>query len=116
MLIRIDPTMPVVLHEQIAAQLRRALAEGKVAAGDQLPTARELAASLDVHMHTVLRAYATLRAEGLVEIRRGRGVTVCGSGSRSRALIVNLARALLAEAARQGIGLRELRKLLGELS
>ncbi|HWM84427.1 MAG TPA: GntR family transcriptional regulator [Kofleriaceae bacterium] len=115
MLVRIDPTRPEPLHEQIAAQLRRALAQGKLATGDQLPTARQLAESLEVNMHTVLRAYGALRDEGLVEMRRGRGVTVRGTGNR-RARVVELARDLLAEARHQGMALRELKSLLEELS
>lgn len=114
MLVRIDSARPEPLHEQIAAQLRRALGQGRLSPGDQLPTARQLALSLDVNMHTVLRAYAALRDEGLVEMRRGRGVTVRGAGTRAR--VIELARALLAEAGRQGLALRELKALLEELS
>jgi GntR family transcriptional regulator len=115
MLIRIDAARSEPLHEQIAAQLRRALGDGKLAPGEQLPPARELASSLEVHMHTVLRAYAALRDEGLVDMRRGRGVTVRVSGGR-RARLVELGRELLLEARRQGLGLRELTLLLKELS
>lgn len=113
MLIRIDASLAEPLHEQIAAQIRRAIAERKVAHGEQLPPARELAASLDVNMHTVLRAYAALRDEGLVDMRRGRGVTVA---SLPRARVVELARELLAEARRHSLDLRELKKLLESLS
>jgi GntR family transcriptional regulator len=115
MLVRIDPARPEPLHEQIAAQLRRALGDGKLGAGEQLPPARQLADALEVNMHTVLRAYSALRDEGLVEMRRGRGVTVRAAGDR-RARVVELARDLLTEARRQGIGLRELKSLLEKLS
>jgi GntR family transcriptional regulator len=114
-LIRIDSTRAEPLHEQIAAQLRRAIADGKLEPGEQLMPARELAASLGVNMHTVLRACATLRAEGLVEMRRGRGVTVTATGS-PRARVVELARQLLGEARRHSLGIRELKKLLEDLS
>jgi GntR family transcriptional regulator len=114
-LYRIDPALDEPLHQQIAAQVRRAIAENKVRRGDQLPPARELAASLDVNMHTVLRAYAELRDEGLVEMRRGRGVTVVAA-SVPRARVVELARELLAEARRHSVGLAELKKLLESLS
>jgi DNA-binding transcriptional regulator YhcF (GntR family) len=115
MLIRIDPSRDEPLHEQIAAQIRRAIGDGRVAHGEQLPPARDLATALDVNMHTVLRAYASLRDEGLVEMRRGRGVTVASTGG-NRARVIELARAFLLEARRQSMGLREIKRLLEELS
>src|SRR5262245_42045697 len=83
------------------------------ARGEHLPPARELAAALDVNMHTVLRAYAALRDEGLVEMRRGRGVTVASTGAH-RARVVELARAFLLEARRQSMGFKEIKRLLEE--
>ncbi|HYO95951.1 MAG TPA: GntR family transcriptional regulator [Polyangiaceae bacterium] len=114
MLVRVAPGNDTPLYEQIAAQLRRAISEGKVKPGERLPSARELGESLAVHMHTVLRAYDELREEGLLDVRPGRGVVVLGSG-RSRARLVELAKAFLSEGVRQGLDLRELRKLLGEV-
>jgi DNA-binding transcriptional regulator YhcF (GntR family) len=114
MLVRIDPGLQEPLFEQIAAELRRALAQGELEAGDRLAPARELADALGVNMHTVLRAYAALRDEGLVEMRRGRGVTVLDAPS-SRARLVELARALLDEARRQGVDMKKLVALLKEL-
>src|SRR3954471_20016083 len=113
MLVRLLGT-DVPLYTQIAGQLRRAITEGKVKEGERLPPARELADSLQVHMHTVLRAYDELRQEGLLEVRRGRGVVVLGSG-QGRARLIELGRAFVAEGERQGLVLRELRKLLGEI-
>jgi DNA-binding transcriptional regulator YhcF (GntR family) len=75
-LIEIDSTSPLPLHEQVAAAIRRAIGEGEAGPGDRLPPARDLAAILGVNRNTVLRALRTLRDEGLVEFRRGRGVTV----------------------------------------
>jgi DNA-binding transcriptional regulator YhcF (GntR family) len=115
MLVVIDPNGGTPLYAQIAAQLRRAIADGKVRAGERLPAARELAESLAVNLHTVLRAYDELRAEGVLDVRRGRGVVVVGAAG-DRARLVDLARTLVAEGARQGLQLKDLRKLLGEVS
>jgi len=76
MLFRVDPSSAVGLADQIAAQVRGALADGTLPPGEQLPPARQVAAGLDINMHTVLRAYQALRDEGLIDLRRGRGAVV----------------------------------------
>jgi len=76
MLIRIDPDSPVPLYEQLAAAVRGEVLRGSLAAGERLPSARDLAALLEINVHTVLHAYQLLRDEGLVDLRRGRGAVV----------------------------------------
>lgn len=76
MLIRIDTRATVAIYTQIAREVRRVISAGELREGDRLPAARELARSLEVNMHTVLRAYADLRDEGVIELRRGRGAVV----------------------------------------
>ncbi len=83
----VDPRSPVPLHEQVAAALRRAIAEGEAAPGERLPPARDLAGVLGVNANTVFRALRTLREEGLVEFRRGRGVTVTGEAPERSTLV-----------------------------
>ena len=115
MLVKVDPGSSEPLFAQIAAQVRSAIATGAVTEGDRLPVARELAEALGVNMHTVLRAYGELRDEGLVDMRRRRGVIVRASGD-TRARLVELARELSAEAARQGVSKADLRRLIEEVS
>ncbi len=100
MLIRIDAARRTPLQDQIAASARRAIAEGEVTPGERLPPARELSASLDVSIHTVLAAYQQLRDEGLIELRRGRGATVADHAPAGRAHVLELARGLV-DAARR---------------
>lgn len=66
------------LQDQIAASVRRGLAEGQLSVGERLPPAQELADALDVDRNTVLAAYRQLRDAGVLEFRRGRGVRVVG--------------------------------------
>ena len=81
MIFRIDPTSGEPLYAQLADQVRSAVARGEVRTGERLPSARELAASLEVNLHTVLHAYQLLRDEGVVELRRGRGAVVTGTSA-----------------------------------
>jgi len=74
--VKVDRGEPTDLHEQVAGEIRRAIAEGEAKPGERLPPARDLAAELGVNRNTVLRALRQLRDEGLLEFRRGRGITV----------------------------------------
>jgi GntR family transcriptional regulator len=77
--LRLDRSDPTLLHEQVAAAIRRAIADGEAGPGQRIPQARDLAAVLGVNRNTVLRALRILRDEGLVEMGRGRAVTVTGT-------------------------------------
>ncbi len=83
---KVDRTEDVALHDQVAAEIRRAIAEGEAGPGERLPPAKDLAAILDVNTNTVLRALRLLRDEDLLEFRRGRGVTVAGTPEKSAVL------------------------------
>jgi GntR family transcriptional regulator len=96
----LDPADRTALHEQAAAQIRRAIAEGQVAPGERLPPAGDLAAVLGVNRNTMLRALRLLRDEGLLEFRRGRGITITTTPQHTKLLAD--ARDLLAQARRNG--------------
>ena len=84
--VNIDRDEPVALHDQVAAEIRRAIAEGEAAPGERLPLAKDIAAILGVNKNTVLRAMHILRDEGLLEFTRGRGITVTGTAEKSAVL------------------------------
>ena len=107
MLIRVDPTSPRPLFAQIAAGVRREMTEGRLAAGDRLPPAKEVARSLDVNLHTVLRAYQELRDEGLVDLRRGRGAFVTATQPSALVEVGEAVRALVRAATAAGLSRHE---------
>lgn len=81
--VKIDRNDAALLHEQVAAQIRQAIADGEARPGERLPPTRHLAAVMGVNTNTVLRAVRLLRDEGLLELRQGHGIRVTGSPERS---------------------------------
>jgi len=114
MLGTIDRDDALPLHEQVAAEIRRAIADGEAGPGDRLPPARDLAAVLEVNANTVLRALRILRDEGLLEFRRGRGVTVAGTPEDGAVLA--RARELLQFARKHGYRQEELIRMIQGLA
>ena len=95
--VKIDRTDPALLHDQVAAQIRRAITDGEANPGERLPPAKDFAMVMGVNTNTVLRAMRILRDEGLLEFRRGHGIHVTGTPQRSALLdkaieLVQLAR------------------------
>src|ERR1700722_5302113 len=84
--VKIDRTEPIALHDQVAAEIRRAIADGEAKPGERLPLAKDIAAVLGVNKNTVLRALHILRDEGLLEFTRGRGISVSGTPQKSAVL------------------------------
>ena len=76
MRIEVDPKAPTPPSEQIADQVRFAVAGGRLGTGDKLPSVRGLAAQALVNPNTVARAYGELARDGLLEARPGKGFFV----------------------------------------
>ena len=111
--VKIDRQEPTELFEQVAAEIRRAIADGEAKPGERLPPARDLAAVLGVNTNTVLRSLRLLRDEGMLEFRRGRGVTVAGTPEKGA--VIARARELVRFARQQGYRRDELIQLIEEL-
>ena len=88
------------LYQQVAGEIRRAIAEGEVRPGERMPLAKDLAAVLGVNTNTVLRALRELHDEGILEFGRGRGITVAGTPQRG--VVMARVKDLVAFARRQG--------------
>lgn len=111
MLIRTDPASDVPLFAQIAASVRADAVARRLRPGDRLPSARVVAAALDVNLHTVLHAYQQLREEGLVSMHRGRGAVVTDAADRLAELQPDIA-AIVARARDRGLSPQALAALI----
>jgi GntR family transcriptional regulator len=113
-LMEVDRSGPVPLHDQVAAEIRRAIAEGEAAPGDRLPLVKDIAAVLGVNKNTALRAMHILRDEGLLEFRRGRGITVIGTPEQSQML--RKVKDLVAYAQHHGYSTDEVTEMIKDIS
>ena len=99
-----------LLYLQVAAHIRRAIADGEAKPGERLPPARDLATVLGVNTNTVLRSLRLLQDEGLLELRRRRGITVAGTPERGA--VIQQARELVELARRHGYRTDELIEII----
>lgn len=83
-LVSVDPRDRTPIYAQLERGLRAAIATGRLRAGDQLPTVRQLAVDLRVNANTVARVYAELERAGVLETRRGVGSFIAASTERAR--------------------------------
>ena len=82
---QINPHSGVPVYRQMIDQVKYYVASDALKAGDQLPSIRELAQSLAINPTTVVRVYAELEHEGVIEIRHGKGAFVTASSRRMTA-------------------------------
>jgi GntR family transcriptional regulator len=103
---------PALLHDQVAAEIRRAIVAGEAKPGDRLPPARHLAAVMGVNTNTVFRALRALRDEGLLEMRPRRGIRVIGTPAQSE--VRNKVAELVQLARHQGYTRADLQRMIAD--
>lgn len=96
----LDRDEGVPIYDQVAAEIRRSIADGEAKAGERLPPAIDLADVLGVNKNTVIRAMHLLREEGLLDFTRGRGIRVVGTPQKSA--VISRINELLEFARKQG--------------
>src|SRR5580765_2603614 len=111
MFLPVDPSSGLPVYRQIIDQVRRMMVSGRLAAGERLPSIRDLAVQLRINPLTVGRAYGDLEREGLIEMRRGLGMYVRQQERLIRPIdggvpagVAQAARRLVLEAAQAGLG------------
>jgi GntR family transcriptional regulator len=77
----VDPRSGVPLYLQLIEQVKRAVALGTMAPGEQLPTVKALALELTINPNTVARAYRDLERDAVIETSPGRGSFVRANGA-----------------------------------
>ena len=120
MFFEINPSNGVAIFEQIARQVKYAVANGALRAGELVPSVRELATKLAVNPNTVARAYRDLQTDGFLEPLRGEGLRVTKQATeRSRKhrtkLLHDRIRLVVVEAKQSGITEVEFYSLVDEL-
>jgi GntR family transcriptional regulator len=99
----VDPRSGVPLYLQLTEQIKRAIALGTLAPGEQLPTVKALALELTVNPNTVARVYRELERDGVIDTSPGRGsfVSAGQSGAEARRAVADVARAAFEGAVRE---------------
>ena len=82
-IVSVDSRDRTPIYAQLDRALRAAIATGRLAAGDQLPTVRQLAVELSINANTVARVYAELERAGILETRRGVGTFVSATPAQA---------------------------------
>jgi GntR family transcriptional regulator len=82
-ILTLDPRDSTPIYAQLERGVRAAIATGRLKAGDQLPTVRQMAVELRVNANTVARVYAELERSGVIETKRGVGSFIAASPSRA---------------------------------
>jgi DNA-binding transcriptional regulator YhcF (GntR family) len=118
MLLELDFSMDVPIYLQIRNQVVMGIADGRLSAGEKLPTIRALANETGINMMTASKAYALLKQEGFIQTDRRSGAVVCegikGAGRISGRVEQGL-RLLIAEALLSGVARRDFLELCAQL-
>ena len=82
MIIRVEPSSSVPVFQQIADEVKSAVARGACVPGETIPSVRQMAAQALVNPNTVARAYRELERDGIVFTRKGLGVFVSEAAAK----------------------------------
>jgi GntR family transcriptional regulator len=82
-IVSVDSRDRTPIYAQLDRALRAAIATGRLATGDQLPTVRQLAVELSINANTVARVYGELERAGILETRRGVGTFVSATPAKA---------------------------------
>ncbi len=118
---RLDAHSGVPVYRQLIDQVQTAIASGALAAGDQLPTVRQVAVDLAINPNTVLRAYREMEIRGLLDTQQGTGTFIADrkveySKDERDQKLGQLVGEFVSRAGAAGFTLKQLMEALRELS
>jgi len=116
----LDARNGIPLYKQIILQVEMAIADGRLAQGDRLPTVRSLAVELSINPNTVAKAYSQLEIRGIVATQQGSGTFVSDrkietSEVERERLLAEITRSFVAQAGSYGVSIADLVRSLQEL-
>lgn len=117
MVIEIDFNSDEAIYMQVSNQIIIGIATSRIREGDVLPSVRQMANQIGINMHTVNKAYAVLRQEGLVTIDRRKGAVVSIGADKLRALeeLRDQLLLILAKSSCKNISREEVHQLIDEI-
>ena len=120
MLFRVDASNGLPIYDQISRQMKFAIANGAIRAGELVPSVRELALRVAVNPNTVARAYRDLQLDGVLEPLRGEGLRVTQVAAETcrrdrQSLLKSRLRGAIAECRLSGLDTAEIRQLVDEV-
>jgi GntR family transcriptional regulator len=120
MFIAIDETDPRPIYVQLAAQIKTQIVDGHLEPGQELPSVRDLATGLGIHLHTVRHAYQKLKQEGSIQLRLGKRASVLAlpqkpaENRQAQRRLKNQLNELITEAFHLGWSASDFRQLVNE--
>ena len=116
----LDPKSGVPFYKQVILQIEMAIADGRLATGDQLPTVRSLAVDLSINPNTVARAYNELEIRGIVNTQQGTGTFISNKKIeldeiKREKVLAGITRSFISKAGSYGFSLNEIIEYLQTL-
>ena len=117
MLIEIDFNSEEAIYVQLRNQIIVAIATSQLKNGESLPSVRNMADDIGVNMHTVNKAYSSLRQDGFLTVDRRRGAVVSVDIDKINSLnkMRCLLKPLIASGIVKGVSRDEVKKLIDEI-
>ena len=117
MLVKIDFNSEEAIYMQLCNQIIVGIATAKIREGDSLPSVRQMAEEIGINMHTVNKAYAVLREEGIIQLDRRRGAVVAININKLQAMedMKCQLKVLLAKARCKNVTKEDVCKLIDEI-